>query len=62
MRLLLPLPLGGGEEPIEKTAVSQALTEKPIHRARALAKTRRMIGEQPIQQKKSLAKTRRHIK
>jgi hypothetical protein len=57
-----PTATGGGEEPIEKTAVSQALTEKPIHRARALAKTRRMIGEQPIQPKKSLAKTRRHIK
>jgi hypothetical protein len=52
---------GGGEEPIEKTAVSQALTEKPVHRARALAKTRR-ANAGAVQPRKNLAKTRRHLK
>ncbi len=50
------------EEPIEKTAVSLAATEKPIHARRALAKTRRMGIAVAVIPKKNLAKTRRHTK
>jgi hypothetical protein len=50
------------EEPVEKTAVSQAATEKPIHGRRALAKTRRAGVPVVTAPKKNLAKTRRHAK
>ena len=58
----LLMPPAAAEEPIEKTAVSQAATEKPMHRVRALAKTRRAGGPPTPPPKKGLAKTRRQLK
>jgi hypothetical protein len=58
----LLMPPAAAEEPIEKTAVSQAATEKPMHRVRALAKTRRAGGPPTPTPKKGLAKTRRQLK
>lgn len=61
----LLMPPASVEEPIEKTAISQAATEKPMHRVRPLAKTRRAGGSStslPVPAKKGLAKTRRHLK
>jgi hypothetical protein len=43
---------------VEKTAISTAVTEKPLAKRR-LATTRR-VGQKSTSNKKSLAKTRRH--
>jgi hypothetical protein len=52
-------PLNDSEEDLKKTAISHAITEKPIRAKKRLSTTRRAHSK-PLMNKKSLAKTRRH--
>ena len=48
------------EVEVEKTALTQAVSDKPLNTKRRLATTRRANGKVSTTAKKSLAKTRRH--